>query len=173
MPCVKFDSICSLLFFWEVVCFRTVCQFISYLRFKFYIFFFSLYNCRNVFYDLSYGLLWLRNLEWVFVYIIGLLLDFFLFISSSRFLLRPYDVTTTSNLLFVHSFMQFQLNCVRDVIFRSWWSEFFCSFAWLIFWSHLTYLTLKNDFLTLKLTLFTLIQRDKVRWACFTLNEGY
>ena len=41
------------------------------------------------------------------------------FISSSRFLLRPYDVTTTSNLLFVHSFMQFQLNCVRDVIFYS------------------------------------------------------
>ena len=41
------------------------------------------------------------------------------FISSSRFLLRPNDVTTTSNLLFVHSFMQFQLNCVRDVIFRS------------------------------------------------------
>ena len=28
----------------------------------------------------------------------------------------------------------------------------FCSFAWLNFWSHLTYLTLKNDFLTLKLT---------------------
>ena len=27
----------------------------------------------------------------------------------------------------------------------------FCSFAWLSFWSHLTYLTLKNDFLTLKL----------------------
>ena len=48
----------------------------------------------------------------------------FLFISS-RFLLRPYDVTTTSNLLFVHSFMQFQLKCVRDVIFCSQWSEFF------------------------------------------------
>ena len=41
------------------------------------------------------------------------------FISSSRFLLRPYNATTTSNLLFVHSFMQFQLKCVRDVIFRS------------------------------------------------------
>ena len=41
------------------------------------------------------------------------------FISSSQFLLRPYDVTTTTNLLFVHSFMQFQLKCVRDVIFRS------------------------------------------------------
>ena len=47
--------------------------------------------------------------------IIGLLLVFFI---SSRFLLRPYDVTTTSNLLFVHSFMQFQLKCVRNVIFR-------------------------------------------------------
>ena len=51
--------------------------------------------------------------------IIGLLLVFFLFISSSRFLLWPYDFTTTSNLLFVHSFMQFQVNCVRDVIFHS------------------------------------------------------
>ena len=37
------------------------------------------------------------------------------FIASSRFLLRPYDVTTTSNLLYVHSFMQFQLECVCDV----------------------------------------------------------
>ena len=41
------------------------------------------------------------------------------FISSSRFLLRPYDVTTTSSLLFVHSFMQFELKCVCEVIFRS------------------------------------------------------
>ena len=56
--------------------------------------------------------------------IIGLLLFFYL-LSSSQFLLRPCDVTTTSNLPFVHSFMQFQLNCLRDVIFRSWWSEFF------------------------------------------------
>ena len=52
-----------------------------------------------------------------------------MFFSSSRFLLRPYDVTTTSNLLFVHSFMQFELKCVCDVIFRSYWSEFFCSFV--------------------------------------------
>ena len=37
----------------------------------------------------------------------------------SRFLLRPYDVTIISNLLFVHSFMQFLLKCVCDVIFRS------------------------------------------------------
>ena len=49
----------------------------------------------------------------------------------------------------------------------------FCSFAWLNFWSHLTYLTLKNDFLILKLTFFTLIQREKVKWVCVTLNEGY
>ena len=31
-------------------------------------------------------------------------------------------------------------------------ARFFCSLAWLIFWSHVIYLTLKNDFLTLKLT---------------------
>ena len=41
------------------------------------------------------------------------------------------------------------------------------------FWSHLTYLTLKNDFLTWSWLLFTLIQRDKVKWVCVTLNEGY
>ena len=41
----------------------------------------------------------------------------FVFISSSRFLLRPYDVTAT---------------------------------FWLNFWSRVTYLTLKNNFLTLK-----------------------
>ena len=29
---------------------------------------------------------------------------------------RPYDVKTNSNRCFVHPFMQFQLNCVRDVI---------------------------------------------------------
>ena len=47
--------------------------------------------------------------------IIGLLLVFF-FISSSRFLLRPYDVTTTSNLPFV------QLSC------NSNWSKCVTSF---------------------------------------------
>ena len=57
--------------------------------------------------------------------ITGLLLDFF--ILSLRFVLRPYDVTITANLPFVHSFMQFQLNCVRDIIFHS--GEFFCSLA--------------------------------------------
>ena len=30
----------------------------------------------------------------------------------------------------------------------------------------MTYLILKNDFLTLKLILITLIQRDKVEWVC-------
>ena len=45
--------------------------------------------------------------------IIGLLLDF-LFRRKDFF----YD-HMTSQPLFVHSFMQFQLNCVRDVIFRS------------------------------------------------------
>ena len=37
-------------------------------------------------------------------------------------------------------------------------------------WSDLTYLTHKNDFLTLKLTL---IQRDKVKWVYVTLSEVY
>ena len=49
-----------------------------------------------------------------------LLLTFswFFFISPSRFLLRPYGVIFNSNLLFLHSFIHFQLNCVRDVIFH-------------------------------------------------------
>ena len=82
--------------------------------------------------------------------VIGLLFVLFIYLSS-RFLLRPYDFTTTSNILFVQSFMQFKLNCARNVIFHAV-DIFFCSFAWLKFWSHVTYLTLKNDFLTLKLT---------------------
>ena len=48
--------------------------------------------------------------------IIGLLLEFFI---SSWFLFWPYDVTTTSKLLFVHLFIQLQLNCACDVIFHS------------------------------------------------------
>ena len=36
--------------------------------------------------------------------------------------------------------------------FSLWVERVCCSFAWLNFWSHLTYLTLKNDFVTLKLT---------------------
>ena len=46
--------------------------------------------------------------------VIGLL--FVCFILLIRFLLRPYDIRTTSNLLLVHSCMQFQVKCVRDVI---------------------------------------------------------
>ena len=36
-------------------------------------------------------------------------------------LLGAYDLTTASNLIFVYSFMLLQLNCVRDVIFHSYW----------------------------------------------------
>ena len=55
--------------------------------------------------------------------IIGLLLVFL--ISSSKFFLRPYDVTATSNLIFVPSFMQFELKCVRDVIIGFSGASFF------------------------------------------------
>ena len=48
--------------------------------------------------------------------------------------------------------MQFQLKCVRDVI--SLLVEPVFLFIRLIkFWSHVTYLTLKNDFLNLKFDL--------------------
>ena len=97
-------------------------------------------------------------------------------ISPSRFLFRPYDATTTSNLLFTHSFLQFQLKFVRDVVFRSKCIVFFCSFAWLNIWTYLhTWLTsLWKVTSSLQYWLFfTLIQRDKVNWMCVTLNEGY
>ena len=38
----------------------------------------------------------------------------------------------------------------------------FCSFAWSNFWSQVTYLTLKNDFLTLKLTF---VYFNSKRWG--------
>ena len=73
----------------------------------------------------------------------------------------------TSQPLFVHSFMQFRsctfcsfvhakrtqiwIACVTS-FFSFIVASFFCSFAWLNFWSRVTYLTLKNDFLTLKMT---------------------
>ena len=75
------------------------------------------------------------------------------FISSSRFLLRPYGVTTTSNLiLFIRSCNFNWIACMTSFFTLIGW-RFFLSYAWLSFWSHVTYLTLKNDFLTLKLTL--------------------
>ena len=78
--------------------------------------------------------------------IIGLLL--FFFISSSWFLLRPYDVNATI-CSFVHA-ISTELHVWRH--FSLLVERVFCSCAWLNFSSHLTYLTLKNDFLTLKLT---------------------
>ena len=55
--------------------------------------------------------------------IIALLLV--LFILSSKFLLRPYDVTTTSDMLFVCPFMQFQsaVSCIC-VLYQLGWSRF-------------------------------------------------
>ena len=60
----------------------------------------------------------------------------FLFVVNIFF--RPYDVTTIATLLFVQLYVKFQLKCVRFV------HSHYC------FWSHVIYLTLKNDFLTLK-----------------------
>ena len=54
-------------------------------------------------------------------------------IISSRFLLRPFDVTITSNMLFVRSLKQFVLNGVLDVIFHSSWNYFFVHSRDLIF----------------------------------------
>ena len=66
--------------------------------------------------------------------------------------------------------MQFQLSAFVAFFFALSGAKFF--FIGVIkFYAHLIYLTLKNDFLTLKLILFTLIQRDKLKWMCVTLNK--
>ena len=62
-----------------------------------------------------YGSIFLFS-QWKFVELYVRTCPVMFFISSSRFLLRSYEVTTTSNLLLVHSFLRFHLNCVRNVI---------------------------------------------------------
>ena len=89
--------------------------------------------------------------------------EFFrLFFISSRFLLRPYDVTTTSYLLFIHSFMQFQLNCVRDVILLH-----------MIFLLYMTYLTVKVTYVALKMTYITLIEIvwEQLLWTILSFKQ--
>ena len=41
----------------------------------------------------------------------------YFFISSSKFLLRPYDFKTTSNMLLVHSFIRFELKWLSDIVY--------------------------------------------------------
>ena len=72
----------------------------------------------------------------------------YVFISSSWFLLRPYDVAATF-CSFVHA-ISTELHVWRH--FSLLVERVFCSCAWLNFWSHLTHLTLKNDLINFKLT---------------------
>ena len=66
-----------------------------------------------------------------------------------------YDHMTSQPLqicfLFIRSW-NFNWSACVTIFFALNGASFFCSFAWLKFWSRRTYLTLKNDFLTLKLT---------------------
>ena len=93
----------------------------------------------------------------------------YVFISSSWFLLRSYGVTATF-CSFVHA-ISTEVRVWRH--FSLLVERVFCSFAWLIFWSHLTYSLSKMTSSFWNWLLFTLIQRDKVKWVCVTLNEGY
>ena len=77
---------------------------------------------------------------------IGLLLVFSNFVVM--IFLRTYDVTTC--FLFILSCNFNWSACVTSILCLV--EQVFCAFAWLNFWSHLAYLTLKNDFLDLKLT---------------------
>ena len=77
-------------------------------------------------------------------------LDFFYFVVATFFL------TIWRCNRFKYAFCSFVHAISKEVRL---WRHFsllvergFCSFAWLNFWSHLIYLTLKNDFLTLKST---------------------
>ena len=58
--------------------------------------------------------------------------------SSSRFLLQPVTSLLASN----HA-VSTELFAWHCFLFLMYW--FLCSFAWISFWSHMTYLTLKND----------------------------
>ena len=84
-----------------------------------------------------------------------------------------YDHMTSQSLhicfLVNHSCNFIWIACVTSYFTLSGAS--FCSFVWLCFCSHVTYLTLENDFLTLKLTFFTLIQTYMVKWVYITLIE--
>ena len=85
--------------------------------------------------------IWLRVVSWIFSATFS--------ISSSKYLFRPWDVTTTSNQLFLYSPMQLQLKCGRYELLME--RFFFRSFVRLRFCSHV-YLTLKTDFVNLQLT---------------------
>ena len=117
--------------------------------------------------------------------IFGLLLAFF--ISSSWFLLRPYDVTTTSNLPFVHSIMQVRVwrhNHFKSVFFiqscsftvacvTSYLSLSGASFMFIRVIKFLVTRDLPHSKMTSWLWNWFFLQRDKVKWMCVTLNEGY
>ena len=57
--------------------------------------------------------------------------------------------------------------------FDSYWSKIFWSFAWLCFWSHLTCIAAKNNFLPRNLIFFTWIPSAMVKWMCVTLIQAY
>ena len=64
--------------------------------------------------------LMVRSLVSFVLWIVMLDLTCYVCFSSSRFLLRLYEVMITSKLLFVHSVMHFcALNCLSDVMFHS------------------------------------------------------
>ena len=92
------------------------------------------------------------------------------FYRSSNFWLQQYDVTLTWNPRFVHSWMQFRLKCVQYVHFHSLYS-LYCSFVWLIIWSHVTYLTLRMTFFP-KLVFYCNWRRWR-QLVYVTLGEGY
>ena len=68
--------------------------------------------------------------------------------------------------------MQFQLKCVRDVIFCSYWIDFLFIGVIKILVTRLTSLS-KMTSSFWNCVLFILTQREKVKLVCATLNEGY
>ena len=79
--------------------------------------------------------------------IIGILLV--ILSSLSRFLLLPYALQ--SRQIYFCSFVHVISTELCVTSFATLIAARFCSFAWLRFWSCVTYVTLKNDFLTLSL----------------------
>ena len=73
------------------------------------------------------------------------IVDLCCFFISRMFLLRPYDVW----FLFIHSRNFCWFTCVILLLLE----KVFCLFPWFSILSDVTYLTLKNEFLTIKMTL--------------------
>ena len=72
--------------------------------------------------------------------------------------------------VFICSYSFNWIACVNITLYRNC---FFFSIAWSNVWSHVTYLLSKRTSSLWNWLFFILFQRDKVKWVCAALTEGY